>query len=209
MFLTVPPHPEHLLVLLMLMVQRPFGFWATMAIAWAADQFFAAGVGLHAKPQPGGGRGLDVEFVTDANGVEPPGSGDGAGGEVGGCGVGVGLRLGHGNYYITVNEEDNPQRNIILVLHSRPPSYTVFPMTKTETTTRSGRQVETTTTVILDRPVVVKDVGAEFYCDSVISNERRYDGEITATYYWAATDGGTKIATQIIRSDFEALTESK
>lgn len=81
-------------------------------------------------------------------------------------------------------------------------------MTETKTTThRSGRQVETVTTVILDRPVVVKDVGSEFHCDSVVRNERRYDGEITATYYWACTDGGTKIAAQIIRSDFEALTE--
>jgi hypothetical protein len=81
------------------------------------------------------------------------------------------------------------------------------------TTTRSGRQVETTTTVILDRPKVVGwlsvgvDAGGALF-DSVICNERSYDGEVTDTYYWAATDGGTKIAAPISRSDYEEIVAS-
>jgi hypothetical protein len=41
----------------------------------------------------------------------------------------------------------------------------------TTTTTRSGRQVETTTTTTTTTGTYLR-------------NERRYDGEVTATYYW-------------------------
>ena len=83
-------------------------------------------------------------------------------------------------------------------------------MTKTQTTShRSGRQVETVTTVTLDQPIVHlhrtgwNEDGTEFTVVAVTNNVRHFDGEMTQNNHWAITAAGGCIS--ISKTEFAEM----
>ena len=83
-------------------------------------------------------------------------------------------------------------------------------MTKTQT--RSGRQVETTTTHTLHAPFTMipwtplTEDGREYRIVALVNNVRHYDGELSQDNYWAVTAEGGHIS--ISKSDFDGWREN-